>query len=180
MEIKANQAIYLARFDQSLSEQKVNELYMEYKKKVYSLALSYVKDIYLAEDLSHEILLKCYLSRKQFNGDCSFHSWIYRIAINHCIDFLRKRYHQRDLLRDDIEVFQAKEVCTPESELLSFYEKEELREKLRLLPAKYKEVINLYYFKEHSLKEIEEQLNINLSTIKTRLLRAKKMLREMY
>ena len=95
MKTKSNKAIFLARFDQSMNEQKVNELYVEYKKKVYSLALSYVKDNYLAEDLSHEILVKCYLTRNKFNGDCSFHSWMYRIAINHCIDFLRKGYRHQ-------------------------------------------------------------------------------------
>jgi len=163
-----------------MNEQKVNELYLEYKKTVYSLALTYVKDTYIAEDLSHEILMKCYLSREKFNGDCSFHSWMFRIAKNHCIDFLRKGYRHRYLLHEDIELFNHKEVCTPETECLIDCDKEELRKKLRRLPSKYKEVITLYYFKDQSLKEIEHHLNIKLSTIKTRLSRAKRMLREMY
>jgi len=163
-----------------MNEQKINDLYVEYKKKVYSLAFSYVKDNYLAEDLSHEILVKCYLTRKKFNGDCSFHSWIYRIAINHCIDFLRKGYRHRDFLHEDIELFKHKEMCTPESEVLTICDREELRNKLSQLPSKYEEVITLYYFHEQSLKEIEDHLNIKLSTIKTRLFRAKRMLRKMY
>ncbi|MBD8069081.1 RNA polymerase sigma factor [Bacillus sp. PS06] len=156
------------------------EIYAAYKNKVYHLALSYVKDTYLAEDLSHEILVKCYLTRKTFNGDCSFQSWIYRIAINHCIDYLRKEARHSSLLYEDVDLFNDKNGCTPESEVLLQSEKEDLRFKLRQLPSKYKEVIILYYFQEQSLKEIEGHLNINLSTIKTRLFRAKRLLRDMY
>ncbi|WP_251555380.1 RNA polymerase sigma factor [Neobacillus muris] len=180
MEADSNQAFFLAGFDQRMNEQQLNELYREYKKRVYGLALSYVKDTYLAEDLSHEILVKCYLTRKQFNGNCSFSSWLYRMARNHCIDFLRKACRHRDLLYGDIELLDHTEVCTPEFEALTRCEKEELQNKLRQLPSKYEEVITLYYLKERSLKEMEEQLNVKLSTIKTRLFRAKRMLREMY
>ncbi|SEM73171.1 RNA polymerase sigma-70 factor, ECF subfamily [Mesobacillus persicus] len=169
-----------AILDQGMNEQKVNELYKEYQKKMYGLAFSFVKDRYLAEDLSHEILVKCYLSRKKFNGDCSLYSWMYRIAVNHCIDFLRKRSRQRDFLHEDFEQSHIAVVRTPETEVLNICEKEELRNKLSLLPSMYEEVLTLYYFKGQSLKEIETHLKLNLSTIKTRLSRAKKMLREMY
>lgn len=176
----SNQAMNLAKFDQGMHEQKLNELYKEYQKKMYGLAFSFVKDSYLAEDLAHEILVKCYLSRKKFNGDCSLYSWMYRIATNHCIDFLRKRSRQEDLLHVDIEQHHIAVVGTPESEVLNICEKEELRNKLSMLPSMYEEVLTLYYFKDQTLKEIENHLKINLSTIKTRLFRAKKMLREMY
>ncbi|WHX98089.1 sigma-70 family RNA polymerase sigma factor [Neobacillus sp. DY30] len=175
------QAIFPIRFDQRINEQKVNELYVEYKKKVYSLALSFVKDQYLAEDLSHEILVKCYLNLQKFNGDCSIHFWVNRIAKNHCIDFLRKANRRSDVLHEDIELLcNSNEVRTPESEVLTKCDKEELRNKLSQLPSKYEEVLTLYYFKNQSLKEIQHHLNLNLSTIKTRLFRAKRMLREMY
>ncbi|MEH7010952.1 sigma-70 family RNA polymerase sigma factor [Neobacillus niacini] len=178
--IKLNKSIFLEIVAQRINEKKVNELYEEYNKMLYRLALSYVKDRYLAEDLAHEILVKCYLTREKFNGDCSFNSWMYRIASNHCIDFLRKTYRHRDFLYEDLELFNNEEVCTPESEVLNICDKEELSNKLRQLPSKYEEVITLYYFKDQSLKEIENHLNIKLSTIKTRLFRAKRMLREMY
>jgi len=176
----SDQAINLAILDHRMDEQKVNELYKEYQKKMHGLAFSFVKDTYLAEDLSHEILVKCYLSRKKFNGNCSLYSWMYRIAVNHCIDFLRKKSRQQDLPHDDIGQIHADLVPTPESEVLTICEMEELRNKLRLLPSMYEEVLTLYYFKDQSLKEIETHLKVNLSTIKTRLSRAKKMLREMY
>ncbi|MCT2536533.1 sigma-70 family RNA polymerase sigma factor [Aquibacillus koreensis] len=180
METKVNSSIFLASIDRYTSEQKINELYEEYKNKVYRLALSYVKDTYLAEDLAHEILVKCYLKRDKFHGDCSFHSWMNRVAINHCLDFLRKGYRHRDLLQEDLEIFHDEALTTPESEVLSNSERAELRCKLRQLPSKYEEVIILYYYKDMSLKEIELQLNIKLSTVKTRLFRAKKMLKEMF
>jgi RNA polymerase sigma-70 factor, ECF subfamily len=177
---QSEHAMLLAEFNQSLNEQKLNEYYVECKRKVYCIARSYVKDHYVAEDLSHEILMKCYLARHKFNGNCSFHSWLYRIAINHCIDYLRKGYRQRDLVYENIEQFNDIEVRTPESMVLHYCEKEDLLSKLRKLPSKYQEVIILFYFKDQSLKEIEHYLNVKLSTIKTRLSRAKRMLREMY
>ncbi|MGM0900526.1 MAG: sigma-70 family RNA polymerase sigma factor [Bacillota bacterium] len=176
----SGKATNLAIFDKGMNEQKANEVYKEYQKKMYCLAFSFVKDSYLAEDLSHEILVKCYLSRKKFNGDCSLYSWMYRIAVNHCIDFVRKRSRQRDLLHGDFVQSHVDVVRTPESEVINICEKEELRNKLSRLPSMYEEVLTLYYFKDQSLKEIENHLKLNLSTIKTRLFRAKKMLREMY
>ncbi|MEW9052081.1 MAG: sigma-70 family RNA polymerase sigma factor [Neobacillus sp.] len=159
----------------------VNELYGEYKTKVYYLAFSFVKDRYLAEDLAHEILVKCYYSHQRFNGDCPLQAWVSKIARNHCIDFLRKANRRKISLHEDMELLCTDMAeCTPESELITLCEQEELRRKLEQLPTKYKEVITLYYFKNLSLKEIQTQLNIKLSTIKTRLSRAKRMLREMY
>ena len=180
MGTESNTANLLATPDHNMNDLKVNELYLKYNKMVYNLALTYVKDTYLAEDLSHEILVKCYLARKKFNGDCSFHTWMYRIAINHCIDFLRKGYRYRDLPHEHIDFLNEKDVSTPESEVLTNFDHEELRNKLKQLPSHYEEVLILYYFKEQSMKEIEHHLNIKLSTIKTRLFRAKRMLKEMF
>lgn len=176
---QVNGSLFLARFDPRMKEQRVNELYKTYKKKVYGIALSFVKDPYMAEDLAHEILVKCYLARDKFNGTSSFQSWMYRIASNHCIDFLRKSYRQRDLLHEDVDLFNDTDECTPESAVLTSCDCEELHDKLRQLPPKYKEVIYLYYFKDKSMKEIEYEMNIKLSTIKTRLFRAKRMLKHM-
>ncbi|OLS35428.1 sigma-70 family RNA polymerase sigma factor [Bacillus sp. MRMR6] len=162
-------------------ERDVNELYAEFKNKVYGLAFSFIKDRHLAEDLSHEILVKCYYSHQRFNGECSLHAWVSRIARNHCIDFLRKANRRKVLLHEDMEPMCNDMVeCTPESEVLTLYEQEELISKLQQLPSKYKEVLTLYYFKDLSLKEIQTQLDIKVSTIKTRLFRAKRLLREMY
>lgn len=180
MKIISNKAIVLAEHDLSMNDQKSNELYMECKKKVHRVALSYVKDNYIAEDLSHEILVKCYLNYKTFNGERSFYSWMYRIANNHCIDFLRKGYRHRVVLHENMELLNDEDACTPEFEVLNSFDTEELRNKIRQLPSKYEEVITLYYFKDQSLKEIQHRLNINLSTIKTRMSRAKRMLRDMY
>lgn len=178
MTTQSNEAMVLPEF--SLNEQNINELYLEYKRKVYSLALSYVKDNYLAEDLTHEILVKCYLTHSKFKGNCSFYSWVYRIATNHCIDFLRKASRHQDLLMEDVEQFNTKFIRTPETELFKAHDQEELRNNIRKLPPKYEEILMLYYFKDQSLTEIEHHLKIKHSTIRTRLFRAKRMLREMY
>ncbi|QHS24380.1 sigma-70 family RNA polymerase sigma factor [Virgibacillus sp. MSP4-1] len=180
MEMSQNKAVYLANLNQRMMDQDVNELYAECKKKIFSIALSYVKDHYLAEDLSHEILVKCYVTREKFKGDCSFHTWMCRIAKNHCIDFLRKSYRSRDLLSEDIDFTYKGNMSSPESEFLRLCDKEELNHHLRRLPATYLEVLTRFYYKEQSLKEIGHHLNLKPSTVKTRLFRARKMLRDQY
>lgn len=177
---QADKSLLETSSSHSINERKVTELYLLYKRKVYRIALSYVKDTFLAEDLAHEILVKCYLSRGKFKGECSLNSWIHRIASNHCIDFLRKSYRHRDQLHENLELFNDLDMSTPEAEIVNRRENEELRNKLRQPPPKYGEIIYLYYFKEKSLREIEGQLKIKLSTVKTRLFRAKRMLKEMY
>ncbi|MFD1736707.1 RNA polymerase sigma factor [Bacillus salitolerans] len=137
MKAKSSKGIVLAPLKQSQNEQKGNELYIKYKEKVYCLALSFVKDNYLAEDLSHEILMKCYLTLEKFNGNCTFQSWIYRIAINHCIDFLRKGYRHRDLFYENTDLFTGKE-GTPETDVFNNFRKEELLFNLRQLPPNIK------------------------------------------
>lgn len=180
MKTIVNQSYFLGSIDQHMTEQKINQLYLECKNRIYRLALGYVKDSYLAEDLTHEILVKCYLKSEKFKGDCSIHTWMNKIASNHCIDFLRKNYRKRDLLYENLEVFISDVSCSPESEAITNCDHEELRNKLSQLSPKYKDVIVLYYFKQLAMKEIAKQLNIKLSTVKTRLFRAKKMLKEMY
>ncbi|GAE94839.1 RNA polymerase sigma-54 factor RpoN [Gracilibacillus boraciitolerans JCM 21714] len=180
MQTKENRSTFLASVDLYSSEKRMNAHYVEYKDKMYRLALSYVKDYYLAEDLAHEILVKCYLKREKFRGESSFRAWMNRVAINHCLDFLRKGYLRRDLLHENVALYNNEAVSTPECDVLHICENEELRNKLGQLPFKYKQVLFLYYFENQSLKEIQQVLNVKLSTVKTRLFRAKRMLRDKY
>lgn len=163
-----------------MNEQSVNEIYFEYQGKVYNIAQAFVKEKHLAEDLSHEVLIKCYVNQAKFKGDCSLDTWIYRVAKNHCIDFLRKSHVKRVLPVEDVEQFVNGKVLPPEVKVIAQFNYEELRGKISLLPEKYKEVVTLYYFKNKSLKEIQSMLDIKLSTVKTRLLRAKHILKSMY
>jgi len=161
-----------------MDKSELNTLYLTYRKKVYHLALYYVKDAYLAEDISHEVLIKCYVHREKFKGDCSLDTWIVRVAKNHCIDYLRKSYSRRITLYDSVDLFEDQ--VTPEDLILSQFKNEELKCMVNQLPEKYKMIIILYYYKDLSLNDIQSLLNLNLSTIKTRMYRARQRLKAMY
>jgi len=158
----------------------INALYVTYRRKVYNVALSYVKDTYLAEDLSHEVLMKCYHNREKFNGGSSLDTWIVKVTRNHCIDFLRRSHSRRILLCENINSLGYEDEYTPESEIMSQYKNEELRNKVNQLPEKYRVVIILYYYKNRSLNEIQQILNLKSSTIKARMCRARQRLKAMY
>ena len=163
-----------------MNENEVNRLYITYRRKVYRLALSYVKDTYLAEDITHEVLIKCYDNREKFNGDCSLDTWIVKVAKNHCIDFLRGSYPKRISLCENVDSFEYENELTPETEIINHFKKEDLKRKVNQLPDKYRVVITLYYYKDRSLNEIQRILNLKLSTVKTRMYRARKILKAMY
>ncbi|TDK58169.1 sigma-70 family RNA polymerase sigma factor [Bacillus salipaludis] len=157
----------------------IDELYCNYKKKIYKHALSYVRDFYLAEDITQEVFMKYYYNRDKFAGQCSLNTWLYKLTKNHCIDYLRKNYKNKILLSEKLALSGVEE-RTPELELLFQGDSKNLKEMLNLLPNIYKEVLYLYYFRGYSIIDIHGELNLNISTIKTRLRRGKLLLSSIY
>lgn len=158
-----------------LEEIDINQFYDNYRKKIYRYAYSLVKDVYLAEDLTQEVFIKVYYNRHLFKRNSSLDTWIYTITKNQCLDYLRSSQAKKVFPFEEFVLITIDEQ-TPERNLIARFDIETLREKVELLPVIYKEVISLYYFNNNSLKEIQNKLNINISTVKTRLLRAKQKL----
>lgn len=127
-----------------------------------------------AEDIAQEAFVKAYLSIRTFDADrARFSTWLYKIATNTALDFLRKRSRKVEV--KDIE-FLA-EVTMPE------YAEQEEREAVRaavraLTPPVYKSVITAYYWQGKSYADIAIELNVPVNTVKTWLHRAKTKLKE--
>ncbi|MRH42079.1 sigma-70 family RNA polymerase sigma factor [Aquibacillus halophilus] len=162
-----------------MGEEELNQLYLKHKGRVYNLVLYYVKDPYLSEDIAHEVLLKCYFNREKFSGHCSINTWMNRVTVNHCIDYLRSSHMKKITPSENIDSLLNQQL-TLEDTVVIYIDNENLRKQIDLLPSIYVEVLNLYYFKNYSIKEIHSVLKLNVSTVKTRLYRAKKTLRKMY
>lgn len=162
-----------------MGEEEINLFYYNYKRRVYHIALSYVKDSHLAEDIAHEVLLKCYLNREKLKKSYSINSWLYKVTTNHCIDYLRSIHMKKVSPSDNIDFF-LKELVTPEDTVMIHFNHEQLLKQITRLPPIYYEVIILFYFKYHTLNEIRDILNLNISTVKTRIHRGKKMLKDMF
>lgn len=148
-----------------------------YGTEVLHLAYYYVKDHHLAQDLTQDIFVKVYKKFKTFKNMSSFKTWVFKIASNHCKDYLRSWNHKYIKVNDTIFKFFNSKGPSPEDSLVNKEEKDSLVENVLNLPVHYRDVIFFYYFEEMSMKEVSEILEINLNTVKSRLSRAKEALK---
>lgn len=156
----------------------IKMLMEEYGTAVLHLAYSYVRNRETAEDLTQEIFFKCFERLDTFQGNSAIQTWLYRIAANHCKDYLKSWYHRKMHVSDYLLSFFKNTQAGPEDQCVQEDEKSELQHALFQLPVKYREVIFLYYFQECSQKEISDICGLNLNTVKTRLVRARELLKE--
>ncbi|RSD27065.1 sigma-70 family RNA polymerase sigma factor [Mesobacillus subterraneus] len=159
-------------------EKVIADLMDRYGTDVLHLAYSYVRNRQTAEDLTQEIFLKCYQKYDTFQGNSQLQTWLYRVASNHCKDYLRSWHHRKVFVSSYISSFLTSHQASPESQLIQDTENQELTEALFQLPVKYREVLFLFYFQECSMKKIADICSLNLNTVKSRLSRAKSLLKE--
>ncbi|WP_369690991.1 sigma-70 family RNA polymerase sigma factor [Robertmurraya korlensis] len=156
----------------------MDQLMDEYGQSLLHLTYSYVGKREIAEDLTQEIFVKCFQRLEQFQKKSSLKSWIWRIAINHCKDYLRNWHYKHIIVSEEkIRDTQSQETEVV-NQVIQRYEDEELVAIVLSLPDTYREVIYLYYFEELSIREISSLTSVNQNTIKTRLKRAKEILKE--
>lgn len=142
----------------------------EYGDALLRMCFLYLKDHAMAEDAVQETFLRAFRHQDDFQGKSSVKTWITRIAINVCKDLLTDpwaRHRSGEDLPDE---------ATPEPSFSS-EDRYVISGKIANLPPKYKEVILLHYYQELKLSEIAEILGESEATIKTRLKRARDMLR---
>ncbi|MBY6038037.1 sigma-70 family RNA polymerase sigma factor [Fictibacillus nanhaiensis] len=150
----------------------LSDLMDEYGEEIKRLAFTYTKNWQQAEDITQEIFISVYNNLNDFREQSTIKTWIYRIAINKCKDYVRSWHYTSTLLTNTF--YQKSDDLSPEEEYLQNEQKEQISQLILQLPIKFREVIILYYFKEFSLEEISATLEINLNTVKSRLRRAKK------
>lgn len=153
------------------------ELFKRYKDSVFFMISYMVSNRNDAEDLMFAAFEKAFANLGQFNSSVAFSTWIYKIASNTTIDFIRKK---KNLLND----FDANEAHANDEDMLSEeLERQQradfMRKKVSLLKARYRKLIELRYFDEYSYEEIAEELAISLTTVKKQLFRARQLLLNM-
>jgi RNA polymerase sigma-70 factor, ECF subfamily len=156
----------------------IETLIDQYETPLTKLAYFYVQDWSTAQDICQEVFIKAYDALDQFNHQSSYKTWIYRITVNKCKDYKKSAYFRRNTVVDKFHRFFNKEIAaTPEQELLQTEEKNSLSAHIFALPMKYREIILLYYYEEMTTAEISELLNVNSSTVRTRLDRGRQKLK---
>lgn len=145
-----------------------------YKNPLYATILRMTKDPELAQDLAQEVFIKIYEQLGQYK-DGSFKSWLYRVAINHTIDELRKKQYK--VKNEELEDAHLIEIEHPEFIYLKKERARLLEELLNELPEQERMIFLLRYNNELSYEEISQLLQISITDVRNRLHRSKKKMR---
>ncbi|MFJ7735766.1 RNA polymerase sigma factor [Lysinibacillus sp. NPDC097287] len=141
----------------------------ENKERFYLLAYSYTKNEQDALDVVQDSIQKAMIALNNIEKVDYMKSWFYKIVVRTAIDFLRK--HKRLQIMDDETLHHL----TPAQE--DKYENVDLEHALAELPQMYREIIILHYFEDLKIADVADILGINLSTTKSRLYKALKILK---
>ena len=150
-------------------------LFERHKDKVYSIAVRYSGDRTVAMDIAQDTFLKLLSSIQQFRGDASFESWLYRLVVNCCLDYHRKRRRLRPLLDEVLDLFRAPDESALH-DLLREEQADRVQQLVAQLPEEQRMVVVLRYTEDLSYEEIADLLGCRRGTVASRLNRAHKAL----
>ncbi len=158
------------------------KLVTAYEKNVYNIALRMVGDPEDAADMTQETFIKAYRALSSFRGDSKFSSWLYRIASNVCLDFLRSRSRHPQVSlstvdEDDRATFELPDMRqNPEEQLMKKLGMEAVRRGLEQLPEQQRQILVLRELGGLSYAELAQTLGLEEGTVKSRIFRARKRL----
>lgn len=153
------------------------ELIKDYKKSAYNIALRFLRNVEDAEDVSQEALIKVFRSIKNFNMQSTFKVWMYRIVVNACLDFKRKKTIDSYPI-DEVINFAGTNNDNPDDMIDRNYTSEIVSLSIDKLEDDFKTIIILRDIQGFSYNEISEILSCNLGTVKSRISRARKTLKD--
>ena len=149
----------------------LERLMRQHGNSIFRMCFLHLQDVQLAEDAAQETFFKAYRKMDSFRGECAQATWLTRIAINVCRDFLRTAWLRRVDRSVDISLLPE---CAQAAE---YHDSTVLTEVMRL-PAKLREVILLRYYQEMTIDETADALRIGVSTVKARQRKAGDILRQ--
>ncbi len=158
------------------------ELMGRYRDAIYYMLLKMVNNASDAEDLTIEAFGKAFKNIQQYTPNYAFSTWLFKIATNNCIDFIRKRkattvsLDQNDDDPDKSSPDIQASTLDPEEEMIKGQKQKMMRDIVSKLKPRYRKLIELRYFKEFSYEEIAEELELPIGTVKAQLFRARELL----
>lgn len=160
------------------------ELMQRYNRSLYHTILKMVRNVDDAEDLTIEAFAKAFRSLDKFKQEYTFSTWLFRIATNNCIDFIRKKKLNtysidnffRDDSGDDVGLDVKDEQLDPQEEAIKTQKIELMQELVAKLSPKYRKLVTMRYFEEMQYQEIADELKLPLGTVKAQLHRARELL----
>ncbi len=160
-----------------------SKLREKYHDAIYNLIYRMIREKEEVEDLTQEAFIKAFGSLSSFNDEYAFSTWLYKIATNNCIDYIRRKKLQTFSIDKPIESkesdfsFELPDTTyEPDRELIDRQRKKLLEEAINSLPAKYRQVIIMRHQEEREYQEIADLLKLPLGTVKAHIFRAREML----
>lgn len=168
-------------------QQAYAKLLDKYRESVYFMMYKMVRNVDDAEDLTIEAFGKAFSRLDQYSPTFAFSTWLFKIASNNSIDFIRKKRLKLSSLdmgfsNSDGEVVYIEKrsnTLDPEEHIIQSQKVIHMREVVSKLKPRYRELVELRYFEELSYEEIAETLNLPLGTVKAQLFRARDFLANM-
>lgn len=181
-----------AQYDLKVIERALNgdsraytELLNRYRDSVYYVILRMVNNPADAEDLTIEAFGKAFHNLAKYVPSHAFSTWLFRIATNNCIDFMRRKsqsprpFNQEEGEEDEVEATVASDMIAPDELMINRETAASLNRIVKTLKPRYRRLIELRYFEEYSYEEIARELSLPIGTVKARLFRAKVLILNM-
>ena len=158
-------------------------LMKKYHEQIHNLVARIVRDSQQVEDLTQEVFVKAFGSLKYFNEEFAFSTWLYKIATNSSIDYIRKRklemfsIDKPVVFEDSDFTFEVPDTTyQPDKNLIQRQRTNLIEEAINELPEKYKRVIILRHTEDRDYAEIAKMLKLPIGTVKAHIFRARELL----
>ncbi len=179
---KAKSDLLLVEQARRGNEKAFASLMNRYRDSIFYMLLKMVNNSSDAEDLTIEAFGKAFRNLDLYTPKFAFSTWLFKIATNNCVDFIRKKqvsptpldYLQDSL--DNVTLNIQSDLPDPEESLINHQKIAALKDIVSQLKPRYKSLIELRYYKEYSYEEIASELNLPIGTVKAQLYRAKTLL----
>ena len=161
------------------------ELMSRYRDSIYFMLLKMINNKDDAEDLTIEAFGKAFHRLKQYTPNYAFSTWLFKIASNNCIDWIRKQKKKRMLSidapigtddGDEMHIELKGQGPDPADVAIRNQKNELMREVVDKLKPRYRQLVELRYYQEYSYEEIAQELDLPLGTVKAQLFRAREFL----
>ncbi len=164
-------------------EDSYKKLVDKYDRPIYFHIRKMIKEVEMVEDLVQEVFIKAFKNLQSYSNEYAFSTWLYRIATNHTIDYLRKKKLQTFSINDPIKTKDGEmEVQLPDNTyatdapMIKNQRKVIVQNAIADLPDKYRKVIQMRHMEELSYDEIAVELDLPLGTVKAHIFRARELL----
>ena len=160
-----------------------SRLRQKYHDAIFNLIYRMIREKDEVEDLTQEAFIKAFASLATFNNEYAFSTWLYKIATNNCIDYIRRKKLQTFSIDKPIESKESDfsfelpdSTYAPDKEMILSQRKKFLDDAINSLPQKYRQVIIMRHQEELEYQEIAQILKLPLGTVKAHIFRAREML----